>query len=309
MDDPKAILNAYVDDELTEDQHRELVAWIRQAPGNIDRFIAECYLHSQLQDIFSEEQVARDVTALQAVPNSPPLINVVQGPVSYFSQGWPLAYLLAIVFLGLGLLVGSVVPVSPPAQFAGQSPSPAAQRRLGQEPQKEFVGRITGMVDCQWADDSSTALNGAHVPLERKYTLASGLLEITYDTGAKVILQGPVTYEVESRSSGFLSIGKLTARLEKAEDRRPKTEDLPASSSAFLVPHSSFAIRTPTATVTDLGTEFGVEVSKSGETVSHVFRGSVRLQVASVDGEPRLPPGSCTRTNRPAWKTAAAIVW
>ena len=26
-------------------------------------------------------------------------------------------------------------------------------------------------------------------------------MEITYDTGAKVILQGPVTYEVESRTA------------------------------------------------------------------------------------------------------------
>ena len=69
MNDPKAIINAYMDDELTEDQHRELVAWIRQAPGNIDRFITECYLHSQLQDIFGEEQVARDVMALQAGAN------------------------------------------------------------------------------------------------------------------------------------------------------------------------------------------------------------------------------------------------
>ena len=29
-------------------------------------------------------------------------------------------------------------------------------------------------------------------------------MEITYDTGAKVILQGPVTYEVESHDGGFL---------------------------------------------------------------------------------------------------------
>ena len=39
-------------------------------------------------------------------------------------------------------------------------------------------------------------------------------MEITYDTGAKVILQGPVTYEVESPAGGFLSVGKLTARVE-----------------------------------------------------------------------------------------------
>ena len=42
-------------------------------------------------------------------------------------------------------------------------------------------------------------------------------MEITYDTGAKVILQGPVTYVVESKDGGFLSLGKLTARVEKRE--------------------------------------------------------------------------------------------
>ena len=43
-------------------------------------------------------------------------------------------------------------------------------------------------------------------------------MEITYDTGAKVILQGPVTYEVES-NGGYLAVGKLTGKLEKKEER------------------------------------------------------------------------------------------
>ena len=44
-----------------------------------------------------------------------------------------------------------------------------------------------------------------------------------------------------------------------------------------------FAIRTPTAIVTDLGTEFGVEVSHEGHTTSHVFRGSIEMRVTSAD--------------------------
>ena len=47
---------------------------------------------------------------------------------------------------------------------------------------------------------------------------------------------------------------------------------------------SGFSVRTPTATVTDLGTEFGVVVTKDGLTTSHVFRGSVKLQVAAGNG-------------------------
>jgi hypothetical protein len=49
------------------------------------------------------------------------------------------------------------------------------------------------------------------------------------------------------------------------------------------IPNSAlFAVRTPTAVVTDLGTEFGVEVSDMGETQSYVFRGSVQLQQTGV---------------------------
>jgi len=37
--------------------------------------------------------------------------------------------------------------------------------------------------------------------------------------------------------------------------------------------------------VTDLGTEFGVEVSKEGTTTSHVFRGTVEVQMLTADGK------------------------
>jgi hypothetical protein len=50
-----------------------------------------------------------------------------------------------------------------------------------------------------------------------------------------------------------------------------------------------FAVRTPTALVTDLGTEFGVEVSKEGNTTSRVFRGSVRLQTVARDSDVPSP--------------------
>ena len=131
-----------------------------------------------------------------------------------------------------------------------------------------FVGRVTGMVDCRWADPKTGTVDYAYVPLGRKYALASGLMEITYDTGAKVILQGPCVYKVESATGGYLSHGKVTALVEKKSGRRkaerrkqPDTQIVQRSNSPDF-PHSAFPIRTPTALVTDLGTEFGVEVDK-----------------------------------------------
>ena len=66
------------------------------------------------------------------------------------------------------------------------------------------------MVDCQW-EESGTVPSKSE-PFRKwgllpsccsatRFALASGLMEITYDTGAKVILQGPVTYEVESKTA------------------------------------------------------------------------------------------------------------
>ena len=86
---------------------------------------------------------------------APPVIGLLggawHGTVGYFSSGWPLAYLVATVIFGVGLLVGSVVHVSQPAQVARQSSVPS---RTDAETKKEIVGKITGMVDCEWSSPS-----------------------------------------------------------------------------------------------------------------------------------------------------------
>ena len=174
-------------------------------------------------------------------------------------------------------------------------------------PSSTIVARITGMVDCVWEEaglpspasgrgaggeggsdslvrgnsqlsNQKSEIRNHNSPLHLgdRLALRSGLLEITYDTGARVILQGPVAYEVDAAAGGRLSLGKLTAKLErkKSEVRGQRSEP----------ENQKFVVRTPTAVVTDLGTEFGVEVSPSGQTTSHVYRGSVRLQATLPDG-------------------------
>ena len=67
--------------------------------------------------------------------------------------------------------------------------------------------------------------------------------------------------------------------------------------SSFIT-HHLFSVRTPTAIVTDLGTEFGVEVGQSGNTTSHVFRGAVRMTM--VAGRGRLQPTTILHENESA---------
>ncbi len=83
----------------------------------------------------------------------------------------------------------------------------------------------------------------------------------------------------------FLSLGKLTARVEmrgegrgespKSEVQNPKSK---ISNPQSPIPNPLFVVRTPTAVITDLGTEFGVEVDRSGATESRVFQGKIEVR-------------------------------
>jgi hypothetical protein len=339
------LISALLDDDLSAEDHARLTQILADDAAARDCFYRQVRMHAQLSwnshpapanwlpdneatPAAVERPSATSFNGLGPIvdtgeattPAATPILGflgtAVHGTVDYFSSGWPAAYLVATVVFGLGLLVGALVHVSEPAQVARQS-TPLA---FPPSPLPSIVGRITGMVDCQWETEGlDWGLEGQRskvqgskgiqslisnpqslVSLGDKFALSSGLMEITYDTGAKVILQGPVTYEVESKDGGFLSVGKLTARMEKrgegkgrrGEGERNHTATKSENSNqesevSPLSPPSSplFSIRTPTATVTDLGTEFGVEVDRQGVTTSHVFRGLVRVQMVGSDGK------------------------
>ena len=111
---------------------------------------------------------------------------------------------MAAALVGIGLLIGWTCKMSYHQQVVQDVP----RQVLPAEPETVLVGRITGMVDCRWADTVMEASPGDTIPLGRRYaTLAAGLVEITYNTGAQSILQGSTTYEVDSVRGGFLSLG------------------------------------------------------------------------------------------------------
>lgn len=238
-------------------------------------------------------------TSSSAVPKF--LFAAYEGSVGYVSSGWPTAYLLATLILGIGIAIASMTYVSPPSQVVDQVNSipshPTAQALV--------VGRITGMADCQWSDPSSpnadTRSLKSTVSLGDRLAIRSGLLEITYSTGGRVILQGPVIYEIDSVAGGYLSIGKLTARLEKRTEYEARMSDRVPSVSPSVQPPPLFTINTPTATVIDLGTEFGVEVNEQGVTETQVFVGSIkvaRIGETAEKNEKLLHAGDAVRVDR-----------
>ena len=213
------LVDAACDGSLDETQVDELAAVLESDATSLKVFADHVQLRTDIgllcrAERCSEGGLARVRATL--APGSPPLVflgdSTGRGTVGYSLQTWSLAYLVAAVVFGIALWIGSFTRISRRDEIASNSPLPAPTLV---DAKTESVGRITGLVDCRWADPTTKALVRDDVPLGRKYAMASGLMEITYDTGAKVILQGPATYEVESARSGYLSLGRLTARMEK----------------------------------------------------------------------------------------------
>lgn len=117
----------------------------------------------------------------------------------------------------------------------------------------ESVARITGAKDCAWG---GPALHiGDELRAGQRVDLASGFIEVSFDSGAQVTMEGPATFEPASAWRATLHRGSLRA-------------NVPAESVGFTVEHSSVEI-------VDLGTEFTMAVNESGEAEVFVLKGEV----------------------------------
>ena len=119
----------------------------------------------------------------------------------------------------------------------------------------------------------------------QRLQLIDGSAEITTQRGAVAVLEAPATIElIDSPNALRLYSGKLVGICE--------TE----SSKGFLV-------RTAHVDVTDLGTRFGVDVTKPSVSAVHVFEGEVELAKPAQAGTPgavntRLVKGQASSVNR-----------
>ncbi len=120
---------------------------------------------------------------------------------------------------------------------------------------------LTASIDAVW-NSPSPPITGQHLP-RTPLSLREGLVHLTFDNGADIIIEGPATFQINSPTRLDLSVGQMTAHV-------------PA-------PAIGFTVQTPHANVTDLGTEFGIKVSDDAETHAEVFTGKVRAVAPDSD--------------------------
>jgi len=127
-----------------------------------------------------------------------------------------------------------------------------------------YVAEFLGGADAQWSEEGTPEADG-RLPAGRRLVLSTGLAKIAFASGTHVILEGPAEFKPLSPNEGRLSEGLLSAHVPPAA--------------------RGFTVRTPDATVVDLGTEFGVAVQQGELSDVEVFSGLVEVQLDD-DEEP-----------------------
>ncbi|MBA4105971.1 MAG: hypothetical protein C0485_09450 [Pirellula sp.] len=130
-------------------------------------------------------------------------------------------------------------------------------------PPPQSVAVLTRAIDAVWEEGELRELDRLHVG--QALELKSGQVEMIFDTGVEVVLQGRTHFEIRSTDSAFSNRGTISARV--GSDGK------------------GFTIDTPNARVIDLGTEFGVAINEAGETEVAVFDGKVDLAVGAAPSD------------------------
>jgi ferric-dicitrate binding protein FerR (iron transport regulator) len=276
----KLLIQSYLDGDLTDEQSQDLARWLKQDPAHIEEFLLTCQLHSQLRDNLGPLELAGNLSAAASLAAKPKVSATAAKPRRWRAwlgnlvdwRGHPVQFGMfgiTITLLGWFLLFSWILP------WRGDRPPHLAD---GPRTTEQVVARVTGVADTVWEEGAHGWIVGAGLHAGRQLQLASGLVEIEFLDGSSVILEGPCEATVESRNSGRLVAGRLTAR----------------------VPHEAigFRIETESATIVDLGTEFGVAASGSeenAETEVQVFDGSVEVDFGPGGEKQVLTAGQSAR--------------
>ena len=218
----------YLEGELTGPQRERFNALLAEDAGNREAFGNLCtcaYLLASSVDFDAAENAAAALEELERPP-----IRGIRVP-GFLGSGWNatvgdlrepgplvyLAYLFAAVLCGLGLLAGSLIPSARPPQVTREIPPPRAP-----ESKATTVARITKSVGCDWADPD-VGREGTGISLDLALFVPSGRLEIRYNIGVKVVIQGPAVFAVDAPNGGFLRYGSVLVQVEPGgQDARAK---------------------------------------------------------------------------------------
>ena len=280
----RSLIENWLEGDLGFEDAEQLRAWLRTDDAHLADFLREASLGRQLRDLLVGERMSAavldDLTTLEPVATCDPLVADEDSDSRATDSALPMPLRSRLVgVLGL-ILPEAISPRIHPGRFVvaclsltvvfwavlfavvSQRPGssePAQVAAHNEDPsQPPIVARLTGAIDATWDGDPALApVPGSHLRLKRRLSLKSGLVQLAFNTGATVVVEGPAEFSISDENGLQFNLGRLVAQVPE--------------------PARGFAVETPQTRIVDLGTEFGVVVEQQGQTVLLVHEGQVEL--------------------------------
>lgn len=160
--------------------------------------------------------------------------------------------------------VGALVVLVVVAAFWGLATAYYRGPMVANSPLGEPVAAVTASDNALWRQPPRAGLpatNAADRPVivrGQVVELTSGIAELKLKQGVTLVVKGPATWTIDGQNNATLNRGKLVAKV-------------PPEAVGFT-------LRTPSSSIVDLGTEFGVEVDSTGEANVKVLRGRIQVE-------------------------------
>ncbi len=166
-----------------------------------------------------------------------------------------------------GLVVAWTMQDQPNPIAAGIALEPEVVSSTDEHDAPLYVAQVVRVTpETVWGKNSAASDFLLRIRKGDRISIESGLVEVEYFSGAKLILHGPCVFVLTGENSGRLERGQLTGNVDGG----------------------NFFIATPNARVVDLGTEFGLSTTASGGTNVCVFDGEVEV-VSALGVEDSAP--------------------
>ncbi len=133
-------------------------------------------------------------------------------------------------------------------------------RHLAQGP---AIGTLIGEYESRWQGSHPSSGELLYSGL---YDLREGVVKMELGQGTTILLEAPCQVELKSAGEVVLREGRIAAVV-------------PSEATGFQV-------RTSTALITDLGTEFGVIAHSDGSTEAHAFKGRISVALHTNQSNP-----------------------
>lgn len=290
MRDPFELISGHLDDQLSDEEFARLQAWLAEEPAHIRQFVRQSFLHSRVRDILQQHDVgqlafadderelswidpnhvrslldeeadadrrareAAEQTRLETLAATQPRELLAFQPAPEKRGGSRLP--AALTYVGVAAAAALLVVIGQFSQRFLSQPQPQQAPMEVVQSLPQPVATVVDSLEAAWKSNGQSTSRGTAL-LPGTYSLTQGVVQLQFANGARLLVEGPADVELISGERAKLNAGRVVANVPKEA--------------------VGFTLISDAATFVDLGTEFGVEVTASGDALVTVLDGEVAL--------------------------------